>query len=86
MADFYIEDLDCVMPLLEKFSTKTKQRKKVRSFSDLTKLKQKQGSLGQKKFTAYNNSASIANVSKLVNFNIRFKIARPIHQFKIKFE
>jgi len=67
VADFYIEDLDCVMPLLEKFSTKTKQRKKVRSFSDLTKLKQKQGSLGQKKFTAYNNSASIANLDQYIN-------------------
>ena len=37
-ADYYIEDLDSVRSLLEKFWTNTQKRKKIRSYSDLTKL------------------------------------------------
>ena len=37
-ADYYIGDLDSVRPLLEKLQATTAKRKKIRSFSDLTKL------------------------------------------------
>ena len=37
-ADFYIEDIDSVRSLLEKFCTNTQKKKKIRSYADLTKL------------------------------------------------
>jgi hypothetical protein len=42
-ADFYIGDLDSLRHLLEKLQLTTKKRKKIRSFSDLTKLKKQTG-------------------------------------------
>ena len=50
-ADYYIEDLESVRPLLEKFATKTKQRKKVRSYSDLTKLQSGPNPLAKNKLS-----------------------------------
>jgi hypothetical protein len=37
-ADYFIEDIDGVRSLLEKFWTNTQKRKKIRSYSDLTKI------------------------------------------------
>lgn len=36
MAEYYMEDLESVRPLLEKLYIAAKKRKKIRSFTDLT--------------------------------------------------
>lgn len=65
-ADFYIEDLDQVRPLLEKLQTATKKRKKIRSFADLTVLRGGTSPLAGQKLKRENKNASIANVSFLL--------------------
>ena len=67
-ADFYIEDLDQVRPLLEKLQTATRKRKKIRSFADLTVLRGGASPLAGEKLSQQNKNASIANVSRSPNF------------------
>lgn len=76
-ADFYIEDLESVRPLLEKFATKTKQRKKIRSFSDLTKLQSGPNPLAKNKLSNQFKHGSISNVSFIFSMSIYF-IARSV--------
>ena len=79
-ADYYIEDLESVRPLLEKFATKTKQRKKVRSYSDLTKLQSGPNPLDKNKLSSRLKHGSISNVS--FAFLIIFYLARSIFQLQ----
>ena len=62
-ADFYLEDLEQVRPLLEKLQIATKKRKKIRSFADLTALRGGTSPLAGQKLARENQHASIANVS-----------------------
>lgn len=66
-ADYYIEEIDAVSILLEKIYVETKKRKKVRSFSDLTVLRNISNPLVNQKF-GNTKVASIANVSFLFIF------------------
>ena len=59
-AEFYIEDLDSVRPLLEKLYMAAKKRKKIRSYADLTFQNRESG---LKKGLENKKTASIANVS-----------------------
>jgi hypothetical protein len=60
-ADYYIEEIDTVRILLEKMQIEIKKRKKIRSYSDLSVLKNSTTPLGRG--LSGNKVASIANVS-----------------------
>jgi len=62
-ADYYIEEVEQVSPLLEKLYNSTRRKKKNRSYSDITVLQADSTPL--KSIRKAQKTLSIANVSKL---------------------
>ena len=72
-AEYYIEDLESVRPLLEKLYMAAKKSKKIRSFTDLT-IERDEGVV-QSKLKMDKKTASIANVSSHSTFLKLYGIA-----------